>query len=467
MPAPAAPSPFRAELRATLRLAVPLALANILQMAVYASDVIFVARIGQHALAAASLATSLFGVFMVGLMGLTGAAAPLIAAELGRRRHAVREVRRTLRMALWLAVLSGSGGMALCWAGEPIMLATGQSPALAHAAGGFLRILSLAMIPMVATAVLRAFVAALGRPVFATAITALAVCVNATGNWLLIFGNLGFPALGLAGSAIASVTTSVLACAAYVAAIATDRRLRRYRAFGRWWRLRWARLAELVRVGLPIGAIVIAEGGMFAAAAYLMGVIGEAELAAHALALQLASVFFQVPFGVGQAATIRVGYHFGARDAAAAGRAGWAALGAGTAFSALSAALMLFTPRLLLSAYVDVTAPANAALVALAVGYLAIAAAFQFFDSAQAIAASALRGLQDTRMPMVIAIAGYWLGGFATAAMLGLGTSLRGVGVWLGLAVGLVIVAALLLRRWRGRERLGLLTAPEFAASGA
>ena len=431
------PSPFRAELGATLRLAAPLALANLLQMAVYASDVIFVARLGQEQLAASSLAVALFGVIAFGLTGLTGAAAPLIAAELGRKRNSVREVRRSLRMALWLAVLSSFFGIALCFAGERIFVATGQIPALAHTSGWFIRILAAALIPMMVSNVLRIFVAALGRPVFATAITAGAIAVNAAGNWLLIFGNLGAPKLGLQGSATASVITAFVTMAAYVAAILTDRKLRRFHPLGRWWRPEWRRLREMLRIGLPIAATIVAEGGLFSSAAFLMGLIGETALAAHAVALQIGAFFFQVPYGVGQAATIRVGYHFGAGDRRAIGHAGWAALVTGMTFAGLSASLMLFAPRFILGLYVDVSSTANAALIALAVRFLTIAAAFQFADGVQAIAAGALRGLQDTRIPMVVAIAGYWLCGFATAATLGLTTPLQGVGVWIGLAVGL------------------------------
>ncbi len=451
------PSTFRAELGATLRLAGPLALANVLQMAVYASDVIFVARLGQSSLAASSLAVALFGVVAFGLTGLTGAAAPLIAAELGRNRHAVREVRRSLRMALWLAVLSSFVGIAICFAGERIYLLTGQNPVTAHLSGQFIRILTLALIPMMISNVLRIFVSALGRPVFATVITAFAIAVNAGGNWLLIFGNLGFPRIGLMGSAMASVVTALVTMAAYIVVIHTDRRLRRFHPLGRWWRPEWRRLREMLRIGLPIAATIVAEGGLFSSAAFLMGLIGETALAAHAVALQVGAFFFQVPFGVGQAATIRVGYHFGAGNRRAIGHAGWAGLVTGMVFAGFSASLILFAPRLILSAYLDVEAPANAALVALAVQFLMVAAAFQFFDGVQAIAAGALRGLQDTRVPMVIAISGYWLGGFATAATLGLYTPLRGLGVWIGLAVGLILVAGLLLWRWVRRERWRLV----------
>jgi multidrug resistance protein, MATE family len=448
---------WRGELAATLLLAAPLVLANLLQMAVYAIDVIFVARLGEQALAAASLATAVFGLLVWSLSGLTGAVAPLVAAELGRGRHAVREVRRSVRMALWLTVVVGLAGMALCSQGERLLLATGQDPQIAALGGHFLGLLMWSLIPQIASNVLRIFVAALGRPVFATAITALALVVNALGNYAFVFGNLGAPELGLAGSAVATLITSLLGLLAYVASIQATRRLRRHYLFGRLWRPDWARLKDLVRLGVPIALIVAAEGGLFGSAAFLMGRIGEAELAGHAIALQVAAFAFQVPFGLAQAATIRVGFHFGAGDRAGVTRAGWTALGLAVGFMVLPAAVMVLAPGLLISAYVDVDAPQNAAMVAFATHFLLIAAAFQLFDGTQTVAAGALRGLQDTRIPMLIAMFGYWAVGFVAAAVLGLGTDLKGIGVWFGLALGLVVVSALLIRRWLNRERLHLV----------
>ena len=446
-------------MRATLALAWPLALANLLQMLVHAVDVVFVARLGEEALAASSLAIALFGLLVWSLSGLTGIVAALIAEEVGRRRHSVREVRRSVRMALWLAVATGLLGMAVCHVGGTVMRVTGQAPAIAKAADGFLEIIAWALIPMVAASVLRNFVAALGRPIFATAITGLALGASLLFNYALVFGRLGAPALGLQGSALASVCTALFTLASYVLVILTDRRLRRYRIFGRWWRPEWARLGRILRLGAPVFVIIIAEAGLFSGAAFLMGRIGTSELAGHTVALQIAALAFQIPFGIGQAATIRVGYHFGARDAAAAGRAGWVAIALGGGIMTVTAAAMLLAPLALLRIYVDPLAPANAAMVAFAVQYMAVAAAFQLFDGVQAVAAGALRGLQDTRVPMLIAIFSYWLPGYGTALWLGFATPLEGTGVWIGLATGLVFAAGLLTWRWAARERFGLVQA--------
>lgn len=447
---------WRGEIRATFQLAWPLALANLLQMLVHAVDVIFVARLGEQELAASALGIALFGLLMWAFSGLTGIVAALIAEELGRRRHAVREVRRSVRMGLWLGVLSGVVGMAICWQGEALLLLTGQDAVLAGRAGDFLRIVMWAMIPMICASVLRNFVSALGRPIFATAITVVALVASILGNYAFVFGNLGAPALGLEGSALASVLTAVVQLASYVIAIAWDRRLRRYSVFGNWWRPEWSRFWDILRLGSPIMMIIIAEAGLFSGAALLMGRIGASELAGHTVALQVAALAFQIPFGIGQAATIRVGYHYGARDREAIGRAGWVGIAMGAGFMCFTAALMLTMPELLLRIYVDPTLATNAAMVTFAVRYMMVAAAFQLFDGIQAVAAGALRGLQDTRVPMLIAIFSYWVPGYGVAIWLGFYTSFEGTGVWIGLATGLIFAAILLTWRWTLRERLGL-----------
>jgi MATE family multidrug resistance protein len=428
-------------------------------MLVYAIDVIFVARLGETNLAASSLATTLFGLMMWCFSGLTGACAPLIAAELGRRAHAVREVRRTLRMALWLGVICGLIGMLVAAQGERILLLSGQDAEVSALAGRFLDILLWAMIPNVMASVLRNFVSTLGRPFFATAITVLAIVVNALGNYAFVFGHFGAPALGLDGSAISSVLTACAMLLAYVAIIQGNRTMRRFHPFGRWWRTEWSRFRDMIRIGTPIALIILAEGGLFSSAAFLMGLIGKAELAGHTVALQVAALAFQIPFGIGQAATIRVGYFYGAGDHAAIGRAGRAALVLALRYMALPTAIMVFAPLFVLRLYVDPEAPANAAMVGHAVQFLMVAAAFQLFDGVQAVLAGALRGLQDTQVPMLLALGGYWAIGFSTSVVLGFQTPLAGLGIWIGLAVGLVATAAMLHYRWLHRVRLGLLPA--------
>jgi MATE family, multidrug efflux pump len=448
------------EFRATLSLAGPLAAANLLQMLTYAVDVIFIARLGDEPLAASALAVSLFGLVLWAMTSLIGAVAPLISEAIGAGGPTVRPVRRSVRMALWLAVITGIIGMGICLLLEPIMYATGQQSAIIALGVEYNYLIVLSLVPMLLAAALRYYVSALGRPIFATAITGVGILVNAFANYTLIFGNFGAPELGLEGAAIATIITSVVILSAYIIAIRLDPKLHRYRVFGKLWSPDWDRFWLIIRIGVPIGLTVTAEAGIFGAAAFLMGRFGAAELAGHTVALQLAALAFQVPFGVGQAVTIRVGYFYGARDPLGVMRAGWVALAISVAFMTFTASAMVIAPYTLLSIYVDPYAAKNAALVGFALQYLALAAAFQLVDGVQAVAAGALRGLQDTRAPMWIAIFSYWVPGIGLSIGFGFFTPLAGVGVWIGLATGLAFAAVLLTWRWMTRERLGLVTKP-------
>ncbi|MXO65434.1 MATE family efflux transporter [Altericroceibacterium endophyticum] len=448
---------WREELAATLRLAGPLAVAGLLQMAIGAMDVMFIARLGPIELAGASLAVAFQGTMIWSLCGLTGSVAALIAEAIGRRGPAIREVRRATRMAMWQAVLFGMLAMLACFGGRWFMDITGQEPEVAAHSAVYLNIIAWAFIPQLIANVLRSFVSALGRPFFATMIALAVLPVNFVGNYILVFGAFGIPEMGLAGAAWASVVTGVVTMLAFVVAIFRDRRLKRYYVFGNIWRPEWEAFRAILKIGTPVAVTIVAEAGLFNAAAFLMGNIGALELAAHTLALNIAALAFQIPFGIGQAAVIRVGYHFGAKDRDAMGRAGWVAILCGLVFVMITGGAMLFMPRLLLSVWIDPEAPENLAMVSLAVSYLAIAAAFQLSDAVQAVAMGALRGLQDTRVPMAYALLGYWGCGFTLAAYLAFYTPLAGRGIWIGLALGLTLVAIALLQRWVRREKLGLV----------
>jgi len=457
------PRSARAEAGALLLLASPLVAANLLQMAIAAVDVVFVARLGAIELAAATLAAFLFNLLSYALIGLTGAAAPLIAAEVGRKAHAVREVRRSFRMALWVGLLGAIPVMLVLWQGEALLRMAGQDEQVAKRAGDFLLVL-LAAVPLAVTAgVMRTAAAALGRPGWAFVATGAALAIDILGNWALVFGHLGAPAMGLIGSALANLLSFAVMVLIYAVIFACDQRLRRYRLFGHWWRLEAARARDICRLGLPIMATWLLEGGLFGGAALLMGLIGVADVAAHAIALNIAAFAFQVPSGIAQAATIRVGIAFGSGDRRWIALAGNVAITFGIGVMAATAAIMWIAPRALIGAYVDPAAPANAEVVDLALRFLAVAAVFQLADGAQAVAAGVLRGLQDTRVPMIIAAFGYWIVGFGSSVALGFATPLAGTGVWWGLAAGLLVVAILLVGRWSARNRLGLVPPPRMA----
>jgi MATE family multidrug resistance protein len=275
-----------------------------------------------------------------------------------------------------------------------------------------------------------------------------------------MFGHFGFPAMGIAGSGLATTLSSTLMFIGMTAVVLVERQFRRYRLFGRFWRSDWPRFWGLLKLGLPIAGILAFEVTIFNAAALLMGLIGADPLAAHAIALQVCSVTFMVPLGLNQAVTVRVGLAHGAGDKEGVSRAGWTAFILGVSFMALMALVMLLWPRPLISAFVDVTDPANAPVIVLAVSFLAFAALFQIFDGAQAVASGMLRGLHDTTVPMIYAAIGYWGIGLPLGVVLAFYVGLQGNGIWIGLSVGLASVSILLLARWLRRGRLA--PAPDF-----
>lgn len=437
-----------------LALAWPMVLTNLGQTAMTTTDVMMMGRLGPDALAAGTLGFSLYFAPNIFGLGLLAATSPMIATELGRNRHSVRDVRRTVRQGLWLALIYVVPLWLLLSQAEPVLLAMGQQPDLAALAADYVSTLQWAALPFYWYIVLRSFISALERPRWALVIVVLAVLFNAFANWCLMYGNLGFPQLGVVGSGIATTAASALMFIGLAAIVSIERKFRRYQIFGRFWRADWPRLRALVGLGLPIAGILLFEVSIFNAAAFLMGLIGPVQLAAHAIALQIASVAFMVPMGLGQAATVRVGLAFGRRKADEIARAGWTALAMGVGFMALTALLMISAPRLLISAFIDIDAPDNIEVAATAVVFLAFAALFQIVDGAQAVASGMLRGLHDTTVPMIFAAIGYWGVGLPLGVWLAFPGGMEGVGIWIGLSSGLAVVAVLLIGRWLARDRI-------------
>ena len=444
------------EARALIALAVPLIAGNLAWAAIGTTDLLFLGRIGPDAVAAGALALAVYTVLFMFGMGITAAAAPLVASARGRRLHAVRDIRRTMRAAFHTVAIVSLPTWLLLWFAAPILRALGQAPDLARDAARLMHGLQWALLPWLAFVAMRNFIAALERPLWGVAMLAGGIGVNALAGWCLIFGHLGAPALGLLGAGLASTLSATLMAAGLATVLLTSRRFRRYHLFGRWWRADGARLGELWRIGLPIAVTQVLETGVFNAAGLLMGLIGRTALAAHAVAIQIAILSFMVPMGLSQAATVRVGLAAGRRDPVAIGRAGWSAIALGGGYALLAAAALVGAPRLFLSLFLDLELPANAEVVRLGTAYLGVCALFQLFDSTQVITAGALRGLRDTRVPMLIAGFGYWVIGIGAGGLLAFRWGLAGVGIWAGLASGLGTVAVLLVTRWARRGRLGL-----------
>jgi MATE family multidrug resistance protein len=414
-------------------------------------------RLGATQLAAATLALNLTFTFNLFLFGLITASSPMMATALGQRSNAVRDVRRTFRAGLWLLIFALPPYWLLLWHVGDLMRALGQSEELASQGQTFLRAYMWCTAPWLLFQLLRNFVAAVERPRIVLWLSLIGIAVNALFSWSLIFGRLGLPALGLRGGGIGSTLTWTILCLALIFVMRNDRRFRRFHLFGNWWRFDGQGTLAMVKLGLPIGITMALEMGVFALAAYFMGWIGAPAVAAHAVALQIAAVTFMVPLGLGQAATVRVGLALGRRDEAGVTRAGWTAWVLGVGFMGAMALVMWAIPHRLVTLFLTDT-PENAAVIGLAVSFLRVAAAFQLVDGAQVIGAGMLRGLHDTRWPLVFALLGYWGVGLGIGTWLAFGADWKGVGIWVGLASGLASVSVLMLIRWSMRGSLGLIS---------
>ncbi|MFC3126736.1 MATE family efflux transporter [Pseudoroseomonas globiformis] len=449
------------ELRATLGLAWPLALTNLSQIALVLTDTLFLGRIGELPLAAVTLGGNLYFIALAPAFGAAFAASAMLAQERGRVSHHMREMRRTVRAALWLGIplfiLLGS----LLWNAGAILLATGQDPALAAEAQRYTRALLWGMPFFYGFAVLRGFLAALERPAPALWVSALAILLNAVLLWLMVAEGLGFPSMGVVGAGLSSAIANGAMLAGLAFWIARDRNLSRFRLMGRLWRADWRRMREAVAVGLPIAGSMLLEIGIFSATALVMGWFSPMAVAAHAVALQVASACFMVPMGVGQAATARVGLAAGAGDVAGVRRAGWVAIGLGGGFMAATAAVLLLAPHSVAALFL---APDMAETRTLAATLLMVAGVFQLSDGVQAVAAGALRGLKDTRMPLLFAALGYWGLGLPIGLGLGFTAGWGPLGVWIGLVAGLAVVAVLMTLRWAQLTRPGRVALGEWAA---
>jgi MATE family multidrug resistance protein len=443
---PAARHHLAEELSETLTLAVPMALTQLSQIAMMGTDLAFIGRLGNEAVAAAALAGTVYFVsFTIG-MGLVSAVAPLAAQAFGARDP--HQVRRALRTGLWAALLISLPIMPFSLYGEHILLALGQAPFAAHLAQEYLFGLVWGVTPALWFMAIRGFMGAVNRPQPALWITLGAIPANALLVYLLIYGEWGLPRLELFGAGLA---TTIVNFGTVLASLwfATRRHpFRKYHVLGHIWRLDWQLMRQLVAIGAPISMSFMMEYGLFSAAALLMGLISTTALAAHQVALQVTAILFMVPYGISMAATVRVGHAVGRNDPSAVKRAGLVAILLGIVLVAGFTLAVIVSRFAIARVFFGVADDASAA-VGLAANLLLVGATFFIADGVQSIAAGSLRGMNDTRVPLLFAAISYWLIGFTTACLLGFRTELGAIGVWIGLSVGTAIYAILLILRFR------------------
>jgi MATE family multidrug resistance protein len=443
---------FLAEARELLRLAVPLAATQLAQMIILATDTVMLGHLDKEALAAAAIGNTVY--FLVWLLGsgMPMAVSPVIAHVQGyhsasSKPRDQRDVRIAVRMGLWSVAMSSLPLLAVLIFTRPILLMLHQEPRLASDAAVFISGLAWGLPFALGFQVLRSFSTALSRAVPPLVVMGIAILWNLCGDYGLIFGHFGLPKWGLFGAGLASASSNIFSFVMMLIVCLAVPALNRYHILHRLWHPAWRCFAELFKLGLPIGITLVFEVAFFNAAALAMGTFGVATLAAHQIAITIPSLTFMVPLGIGLAATVRVGLAAGAGDAVAARRAGFTAIAMGAAFMCITALVLVLWPLEIATLWLPDSA-ANRDVLALAVTFLHVAAAFQLVDGIQVTAAMSLRGIKDAHGPMWIAGASYWLAGAPMCLWLGFDTGLKGFGIWVGLAFGLTIAAISLTTRF-------------------
>lgn len=411
-------------------------------------DTVMMGRVGPTELAAVAIGTGLWHTLFLFALGILMALSPTVAHLHGAGQSGA--IAPVVRQSLWLAVALG----ALCFAAlhysAVLLTAVGVEPAIIPVAHDYLRALSWGMWPIFAGMALRLFSEGIGRtrPILLVSLPGL--LVNIAANYALIFGHWGFPALGALGCGIATALGMWVMLAGMLLFLLLDRRYRAYDLFRRWAWPDWRIMRPLLALGLPIGAGLFLEMAVFAAVALLLGTLGAVAVAAHQVALNVAGMTFMIPLGLSMATTVRVGHALGRGDSSAARFSGFTGIGLSGLFMAAMAVLIFTGHQTIARFYTD-----DPAVVAVAAGLLQLAALFQISDGLQVGALGALRGLQDTRWPMLIVLVAYWLIAFPLAWLLGVHWGWGPHGPWMGLIAGLTMAAILLnLRFWRLNARL-------------
>ncbi len=442
MTAPARILPNREEFRSLVRLALPVVIVQVGLMMMGVVDTIMVGRVSPQAIGSVALGNLYFFTVAVIGMGTLMALDPLVSQAVGAGDEAgvARGLQRGILLAAGLSVPACLGMLLI----RPLLAGSGQPAELIPGATSFAHLMIPGMFPFYLFIVFRQTLQALGRLAPIVWVTVGANLVNALLDWMLIYGHAGAPALGVAGSAVAtSISRWVLAVALLLAGWhELGPRLRPWRpeSFDR------GALARMLRLGLPIGAQMWLEYGVFALVGALMGRIGTLAVAAHQIALNLSSIVFMVPLGIGAAAAVLVGQAVGAADLPRARRSAVGPLLVGGGFMCGVATTFVLAPGLLARLYTP-----DQGVLAIARRLIVLGGAFATFDGLQAVCMGILRGIGDTQAPVVLCILGYWLVGVPAALLLGFHFRLGPAGLWWGLVLGLAVTAVVLLLRVRSR----------------
>jgi MATE family multidrug resistance protein len=437
---------LRREFRPMLRMALPLALAELGWMAMGVVDTIMAGRLGAAAIGAGSLGGNLFYPIAIFGTGLLAGMDTLVSQSFGAGD--LRDCRRTLVNGVWLAAGLALPLALVLWALIPLLRAVGTNPRVMVLLGPYLKALLWGILPLFAYTAFRRYLQAVNVVAVITFATVSANIVNFVGNWVLMFGHWGAPAMGLEGSGWSTSIARVYMAAVLLVAIAWHERKTGNLLLRMSWKPDVARLLRLFDLGLPAALQILIEGGLFGVIAVLAARLDEVSLAAHGIAVTVVATTYMVPLGISSAAAVRVGQAVGRKDRQGVATSGWTALLLGTLFMTAAGLALWTAPRLILRVFT-----ADAAVVATGAALLRIAALFELFDGFQTVATGALRGLGDTRSPMLAHLAGYWVIGLPISYVLCFRLRWGVAGIWVGLTTALILIGVALVWVWKERVR--------------
>jgi len=432
--------------RAFLKLAVPLAAAQVAQFAVSFVDTIMMGHLGTASLAAGGLAASTFQMSLTVLTGFVVSVGVLAAEAYGANEKS--KLVGLARQGLWMSLLITVPFMLLLWQMTPIMRFLQQPDEVTLLAQRYFTAISLGVLPAVGFAMLRGYVAAFSLANVVTVIVVIGTVFNIACNYVLGFGKLGFPRLELTGLGLGSALSLWLMLILFLAYILRHPELKQYRFWRGWKHPNQEILSQLARVGMPISVTFCLELGLFAAVSYAAGSLGTEALAAHQIAFQTMALIFMVPLGMSQAVTARVGLWFGRGDRIGMKRAGFVAIAATVLFLSLSAIALYISRPYVIRLFIDTQDTNNAAVVALAMNLMMVSVVAQIVDGVQRVTMNALYGLQDTGVPMILSAIAYWGIGLTTGYTLCFVVGWGAVGLWIGQYTGVAVAGFVFVGRF-------------------
>jgi len=431
------PETWGGEMRALLTIGIPMALAQLVQFSPYIADALMIARIGPAEIAASAIGSVLYFLLWMLASGPISAVTPLVSQALGRDKNERRDVRRTVRMSVWACFLMFPFMLGLMLMMKPIMIGLGQDPEVSALAQSYVLVLAPGLPFALAVMAFRNFLASIEKTIAPFFLIASAALVNIALNWVLIFGNLGAPEMGLIGAGIASSIACIYSFVIFVFYIKWDAKARDFDLFSNLRKPDWERMRELLSLGWPISVTVTFEGLLFNAGVLIAGAVGVIALAGFQIGLSVATTAFMMPYGLSMAGAVRIGLARGAENNAAERRASSTTILASILAIGVVALPVAIFPEWVASLYFDMDSSDTRPVFNYVVIFLPLAAGFMFFDAVQVACNQLLRGLSDVRWPMIITGISYWAIGFPIAYFFALHTNLGAKGIWYGLTAGL------------------------------